>query len=97
MVKRKKHLMTDLKNILNSGEVQMTAEERQILSDAYTQLEHDTDVNRCIFELKAKLSELSLTKGLSPDLLAYFTELSRREPSTSVSSMWNFLVTKKSH
>lgn len=94
MMRRKACIMGNLKEILDNHDNSLTDEERRILTEAYNSLHNGMDVNRCVFKLKTQLSELSLRKGLSPEALSYFSELSRQEPSTSVSSMWNFLVRK---
>lgn len=89
---RRERLTGELESVLQDENSGLSEKERQILEKAREDLRDNVDVNRCLFDLKARLSEMSVKGELSSKLLQYFTELSRREPSTSVSSMWNFLV-----
>ncbi len=68
--------------------------ENEIIRKGYYELQNGKDVNRIILGLKKDLSELSFKGNLSKDGINFLSELSRREPSTSVSSMWNFLIKK---
>jgi hypothetical protein len=93
MRSRKDKILLFLNQIVSDKEINST--EKAVFETYLKQLSNNKDINRCIYELKSKLSNLSMTNQLSSKGLAYFTELSRIEPSTSVSSMWNFLVRKK--
>jgi hypothetical protein len=92
-MRRKEKILTFLADILNDHEISST--ERKIFEDCFTKINHNEDINRCIFKLKQELSLLATKQQLSSKGVSYFTELSRIEPSTSVSSMWNFLVRRK--
>lgn len=84
--------MTFLKQILSDQTI--NDQERSLYEKCFTDLNQKEDVNKCIYHLKKDLSILSVNHQLSKNGLNYFTELTRIEPSTSVSSMWNFLVRK---
>ncbi|SDW04482.1 Enterocin A Immunity [Kandleria vitulina] len=92
-MRRKEKILTFLADILNDHEISST--EREIFEDCFTKINYNEDINRCIFKLKQELSLLATKQQLSSKGVSYFNELSRIEPSTSVSSMWNFLVRRK--
>ena len=92
-MRRKEKILTFLADILNDHEINST--EREIFEDCFTKINYNEDINRCIFKLKQELSLLATKQQLSSKGVSDCTELSRIEPSTSVSSMWNCLVRRK--
>ena len=67
---------------------------RQIIETGYNDLIQDKDYNKVLLETKIKLSELATQNDLGGSGLKFLSEITRLEPSSSVSSMWNFLVKK---
>ena len=67
---------------------------RDIIETGYNDLIQDKDYNKVLLETKIKLSELATQNDLGGSGLKFLSEITRLEPSSSVSSMWNFLVKK---
>lgn len=67
---------------------------RHIIETGYKDLIQDKDYNKVLLETKIKLSELATQNDLGGSGLKFLSEITRLEPSSSVSSMWNFLVKK---
>ena len=67
---------------------------RYIIETGYNDLIQDKDYNKVLLETKIKLSELATQNDLGGSGLKFLSEITRLEPSSSVSSMWNFLVKK---
>ena len=60
----------------------------------YNDLNANKDYNRVLLETKIALSELATQNNLGGSGLRFLSEITRLEPSSSASSMWNFLVKK---
>lgn len=67
---------------------------RHIIETGYNDLIQDKDYNKVLLETKLKLSELATQNNLGGSGLKFLSEITRLEPSSSVSSMWNFFVKK---
>lgn len=67
---------------------------RTIIEKGYNDLNENKDYNRVLLETKIALSELATQNNLGGSGLKFLSEITRLEPSSSVSSMWNFLVKK---
>lgn len=81
--------MKDLETLLSES---LTSKEREIFQAAKDRLEKDEYLMRVVEDLKKALSRLALAGQLSPSAVDFYSELSRRHPTTGVASMWNFLV-----
>ena len=67
---------------------------RNIIENGYNDLNSDKDYNKVLLETKLALSEIAMQNDLGGSGLRFLSEITRLEPSSSVSSMWNFLVKK---
>lgn len=67
---------------------------RNIIEKGYNDLNSDKDYNKVLLETKLALSEIAMQNDLGGSGLRFLSEITRLEPSSSVSSMWNFLVKK---
>lgn len=67
---------------------------RNIIEKGYNDLNSDKDYNKVFLETKLALSEIAMQNDLGGSGLRFLSEITRLEPSSSVSSMWNFLVKK---
>lgn len=93
MMNRKKSVFSFLNQVLDDQS--LNPQEYTVIKKCAEEIEQGTDINRALLTLKATLSALSVKQELSPSGLSCLSEISRREPSTSVSSMWNFMMKKK--
>ena len=89
-VSRNNQVSTFLKQVIDEGS--LSEKEYRIIQTCLDEITKGTDLNRVLFTLKTSLSELSVKQELSKNGLNCLSEISRREPSTSVSSMWNFMM-----
>lgn len=92
MMSRKNRVLTFLNQVIDDQSLRN--QEYTVIKKCIDEIEQGTDINRALFTLKATLSELSVKQELSKNGLNCLSEISRREPSTSVSSMWNFMMKK---
>lgn len=67
---------------------------RNIIEKGYNDLNSDKDYNKVLLETKLALSEIAMQNDLGGSGLRFLSEITRLEPSSSVSSMWDFLVKK---
>lgn len=67
---------------------------RNIIEKGYNDLNSNKDYNKVLLETKLALSEIAMQNDLGGSGLRFLSEITRLEPSSSVSSMWNFLVKK---
>lgn len=89
---RKNGLLTFLNQVIDDNT--LNDQEYAVIKKCMDDIEQGTDLNRALLALKMTLSELSVKQELSPNGLNCLSEISRLEPSTSVSSMWNFMMRK---
>jgi hypothetical protein len=89
---RKERVLTFLNQVMD--EDSLNDKEYPIIKRCIDEIEQGTDLNRALFTLKTSLSLLSAKQELSQNGLNCLSEISRLEPSTSVSSMWNFMMKK---
>lgn len=86
------NLLTSLKELYNSPNI--SKDEKVILLSAIADLEKGVYYNRVVAELKRALMPKALSGNISKEVLAFFTELSRREFDLGPASMWNFMIRK---
>lgn len=68
-------LWSQMDELIKSEE--LSAEEKEILSDAKAQLNNNVDDEKVAAQLKSRLSFLSIKGSLSATVVPFFTELSR--------------------
>lgn len=82
-------LLTQLTTLLGQD---LQTKERQALQQAADNLQAQVDFYQVVHQLKLTLSPLAVANQLSPQVLAFFTELSRSYTNTGAGSPWNALV-----
>jgi DNA-directed RNA polymerase specialized sigma54-like protein len=90
----KTHKENDLKNQVETLLVnnQLSNKEKQLFQTALNALNEDIYYNRIVFNLKNELSSLILQGSASEPVLKFMSELSRVEPTSGPSSIWNWLI-----
>jgi hypothetical protein len=83
-------LKEQLKSLLNND--QLSNREQQLLQAALNSVDEGAYYNRVVFNLKKELSSLILEGGASDSVVSFMSELSRREPNSGPSSIWNRLI-----
>lgn len=89
MKKRDKY--TQLKEEIKTLSLQpsITVVEKKLLHKYLLDLEKDVYFDKVVFQLKFELSPLALKGELSKEVVAFYTELSRRQPTASI---FNFMI-----
>jgi DNA-directed RNA polymerase specialized sigma54-like protein len=83
-------LKEQLKSLLNND--QLSNREQQLLQAALNSVDEGVYYNRVVFDLKNELSSLILEGGASESVVNFMSELSRLEPTSGPSSIWNRLI-----
>jgi hypothetical protein len=71
---------------------QLSNREQQLLQAALKSVDEGVYYNRVVFNLKNELSSLILEGSASESVVSFMSELSRREPTSGPSSIWNGLI-----
>lgn len=90
---RRQYFITYFEDIVNDPE--LNNEERLLFQHCLSELNCNVATNKCIHDLKIKLTQLSLDHKLTDKGVACFMEISRREPNSGRAGIWNFLIRKK--
>jgi predicted S18 family serine protease len=88
------HKEVELKNHLESllSNTKLRTQEEQLLRAALNSVGEGDYYNRVVFDLKNGLSSLILQGNASEPVIKFMAELSRIEPSSGPSSIWNGLI-----